>query len=209
MQSLGKVIAKRRAHDTENLESQDVHNNEDSERHDGANLDVQLDQAATSLPVEAAPGIEEADAAGSAKQLANELGLPGPTVSRIENGLLDVREEERWAQLLGVELPEFRQAWERGRRARLYAAEARLAACAQAISANPDKAIQARLRTKRSELLTDAGRYAEAAREAEAAIAAAPFGNVRSREFRASAIPSPCSTFMKWMPAVAFAGSGK
>ena len=63
----------------------------------------------------------------AAKQLADELGLPGPTVSRIENGLLDVREEERWAQLLGVDLPEFRQAWERGRRARLYAAEARLA----------------------------------------------------------------------------------
>lgn len=87
MKSLGKVITKRRAHDTENLESQDVHNNEDSERHDGANLDVQLDQAATSLPVEAAPGIEEADAAGSAKQLANDLAAEG-AVERYDGILL-------------------------------------------------------------------------------------------------------------------------
>jgi hypothetical protein len=77
VQSLGKVITKRGAHDTENLESQDVHNDEDGERHDGANLDVQLDQAATSLPVEAAPGIEEADTASSAEQLANDLAAKG------------------------------------------------------------------------------------------------------------------------------------
>lgn len=63
----------------------------------------------------------------AAKQLAGELGLLGPTVSRIETGLLELRQEPEWAALLGIDIDELRRAWERGRRARLRQAEARLA----------------------------------------------------------------------------------
>lgn len=64
----------------------------------------------------------------AAKQLAEELGIPAPSVSRIETGLLDLRKEADWAALLGIDVDELRRAWERGRRQRLRDAEAKLAA---------------------------------------------------------------------------------
>ena len=63
----------------------------------------------------------------SAKRLAEELGIPGPSLSRVETGLLDLRKVEEHAGLLGINVDELRRAWERGRRQRLRQAEARLA----------------------------------------------------------------------------------
>lgn len=60
------------------------------------------------------------------QDLANELGVAAATISRIENGLLELRLREEWADLLGIDVERLQRAWEAGRRARLLLSERRL-----------------------------------------------------------------------------------
>ena len=77
MLSLSKEISELRTHNSEDLERKNMSNDEHSKHHDRTNLNVQLQQAATSLPVETAPCIEESDLARSTEQLADNLSAKG------------------------------------------------------------------------------------------------------------------------------------
>ncbi len=90
---LGKERSKMRTHDGEDLKCEDVTNHEHGKEHNSADLDVQLQQAAAGLPVEAAPSVEESNAAGSSEQLPNDLAAKG-AVKR-HNGVLVFREDGR------------------------------------------------------------------------------------------------------------------
>lgn len=91
MLGLGKKLAKLGAHDSEDLESQDVTDNEEGEHHDGADLDVELDETAASFPVEAAPSVEEADLAASAEETADDLATEGAVEG--DDGVLLIGED--------------------------------------------------------------------------------------------------------------------
>lgn len=77
MLDLGQELAERRAHDSEDLESQDVRNDYDQAGDDEESLDVELDEAAARLPVEAAPCVHEADDASAAHELGDDFAAEG------------------------------------------------------------------------------------------------------------------------------------
>jgi hypothetical protein len=89
--SLSKELTKLRTHNCEDLERQNVPNDEHSEHHNGANLDIQFQETAASLPVEAAPRIKEVDLAGSTKELANDLAAERAVEG--DDGVLLVRQD--------------------------------------------------------------------------------------------------------------------
>lgn len=84
-------LAKLRAHDGESHEDDDM-NKDKGKRGDAHEaLDVHLDEPATSLPVEAPPGIHEADTSGTAEDLGHGLSAKG-AVER-HDGVLVFRQD--------------------------------------------------------------------------------------------------------------------
>ena len=70
-----QVLADSRAHDCPQLEGKDMSHDNDEEGDNSEELDVKLDNAAASLPVERLPGIEEANRAGASKNLGDDLAI--------------------------------------------------------------------------------------------------------------------------------------
>ncbi len=84
---MSKDFADLRSHNSEHDKSEDMREDEDEADDDEEDLDVKLDKAASGLPVEAAPRVEEADGAGAAEVLRHDFAVEG-AVERHDGGLL-------------------------------------------------------------------------------------------------------------------------
>lgn len=70
---LSQKLAETRAHDGPELKGQEVSQDQEDDRHDGKELDVELDKAASGLPVEGPPSVEEANGTSAAQDLGHHL----------------------------------------------------------------------------------------------------------------------------------------
>jgi len=91
MLHLGQELANSRSHDGKHLKEDNMGQNDHNGHHDEEGLGEELDETATSLPVEGPPGIQEANDAGTAHHLADNLAAES-AVKR-NNGVLVLWED--------------------------------------------------------------------------------------------------------------------
>jgi hypothetical protein len=77
MLDLREQLADLGADKSKDLKGKDVSDEEEGSDHDERGLDEELDETTTSLPVEAAPGVQEADLAAAAVHLRDSLAVEG------------------------------------------------------------------------------------------------------------------------------------